>query len=63
MQSLSVDPNHMSSRSEDSADFGKLIQPQASSGALLAKENFNFSQINSPFLVSSICYAFLCSLP
>lgn len=49
MKSLSIDLNHMSSRSEDSADFGKIIQPQASSGALLAKENFSFSQINSPF--------------
>lgn len=47
MQSFSVDPNHMSSRSEDSADFGKIIQPQDSSGVLLAKENFNFSQTNS----------------
>lgn len=47
MQSLSVDPNHMSSRSEVSADFGKVIQSQASSGALLAKENFIFSQSNS----------------
>lgn len=43
MQSLSIDPNHMSSRSEVSADFGKVIQSQASSGALLAKENFIFS--------------------
>lgn len=47
MQSFSVDPNHMSSRWEDSADFGRVIQLQASSGALLAKENFNFSQTNS----------------